>query len=101
MKKILLSLFLVLSCAGANWAESSSDVLTMIGKVNDYWQAHNTPYVRAFWDHAAYFTGNMEAYRLTGRAEWYQYSDRWCRHNDWKGARSNDKPQWKYKTYGE
>ncbi len=101
MKKILLSLFLVLSCAGANWAESSSDVLTMIGKVNDYWQAHNTPYVRAFWDHAAYFTGNMEAYRLTGRAEWYQYSDRWCRHNDWKGARSNDKRQWKYKTYGE
>ena len=101
MKKILLSLFLVLSCAGANWAESSSDVLTMIGKVNDYWQAHNTPYVRAFWDHAAYFTGNMEAYRLTGKAEWYQYSDRWCRHNDWKGARSNDKRQWKYKTYGE
>lgn len=101
MKKILLSLFLVLSCAGANWAESSSDVLTMIGKVNDYWQAHNTPYVRAFWDHAAYFTGNMEAYRLTGRAKWYQYSDRWCRHNDWKGARSNDKRQWKYKTYGE
>ena len=82
-------------------AENSRDVLSLIEKVNNYWQENNTPYVRAFWDHAAYFTGNMEAYRLTGRAEWYQYSDRWCRHNEWKGAKSDDKRNWKYKTYGE
>ncbi len=71
-----------------------------IEKVNDTYQAQHTPYVRAFWDHAAYFTGNMEAYRLTGKAEYYQYSDRWCRHNQWQGATSKNKAEWKY-TYGE
>ena len=76
-------------------------VLDQIIRVNNYWQAHNTPYVRSFWDHAAYHTGNMEAYRLTGRADWYAYTDKWCRHNEWKGAKSNDVRNWKYKTYGE
>ncbi len=81
--------------------QHSGAVLDQIIKVNDYWQAHNTPYVRAFWDHAAYHTGNMEAYRLTGRADWYAYTDKWCRHNEWKGAKSDDRANWKYKTYGE
>ena len=43
----------------------------------------------------------MEAYRLTGRADWYAYTDKWCRHNEWKGAKSDDVRNWKYKTYGE
>ena len=81
--------------------QRSGAVLDQIIKVNNYWQAHNTPNVRSFWDHAAYHTGNMEAYRLTGRADWYAYTDTWCRHNDWKGAKSDDKRKWKYKTYGE
>ena len=81
--------------------QRSGVVLDQIIKANNYWQAHNTPYVRSFWDHAAYHTGNMEAYRLTGRADWYAYTDKWCRHNDWKGAKSDDIRNWKYKTYGE
>lgn len=81
--------------------DSAAHVLEQIILVNNYWQANNTPLVRAFWDHAAYHTGNMEAYRLTGRAAWYDYTDRWCRHNAWKGATSDDRSQWKYKTYGE
>jgi len=81
--------------------QHSGKVLDMIIKVNNYWQANNTPYVRSFWDHAAYHTGNMEAYRLTGRADWYAYTDKWCRHNEWKGAKSDDRANWKYKTYGE
>ena len=80
--------------------QSSKEVLDLIVKVNDYWQEHNTPYCRAFWDNAAYFTGNMEAYKMTGKAEYYQYSDKWCRHNQWKGAKSNDKKNWKYAWYG-
>ena len=80
---------------------SSENVLQLIEKVNDYWQAHNTPYCRAFWDNAAYYTGNMEAYKMTGKAAYLDYSSKWCYHNDWKGARSNDKRNWKYKTYGE
>lgn len=85
----------------ANQTDDAGKVLDQIIKVNNYWQANNTPYVRSFWDHAAYHTGNMEAYRLTGRADWYAYTDKWCRHNEWKGARSDDKANWKYATYGE
>ena len=105
--KRTLSLLLVLSLSAVTAlplrasTDEAAQVLEMIGRVNDYWQTHNTPYVRSFWDHAAYHTGNMEAYRLTGRADWYAYTDRWCRHNEWKGARSDDRASWKYKTYGE
>lgn len=101
MKKTALSLLLTLFCFLSMQAESSREVLSLIDKVNDYWQAHNAPNKRAFWDYAAYYTGNMEAYRLTGKAQWYQYSDQWCRHNEWKGAKSNDKRNWKYQWYGE
>ena len=116
MKRLLLVLFVAtlsqplplladeLSYDGGPLTEStqrSGKVLDMIIKVNNYWQANNTPYVRSFWDHAAYHTGNMEAYRLTGRADWYAYTDKWCRHNEWKGAKSNDVRNWKYATYGE
>ena len=96
---IIYHLLFIIS-ASANTAEADA-VLDMIIKVNNYWQANNTPYVRSFWDHAAYHTGNMEAYRLTGRADWYAYTDKWCRHNEWKGAKSDDVRAWKYKTYGE
>lgn len=99
MKKTLILLTLLSSLCTS--AKESSEVLSLIDKVQSYWQAHNTPYCRGFWDNAAYFTGNMEAYRMTGRAEWYQYSDQWCRHNQWKGARSDNKKEWKYKWYGE
>lgn len=106
MKKISVMLVaLVLSMVGVSRTmaanEESKEILGMIEKVNDYWQAHNTPYCRGFWDNAAYFTGNMEAYKLMGKADWYAYSDKWCRHNQWKGAKSNDKKNWKYAWYGE
>ena len=106
MKKILsrIVIYLAILSQPLPLLASTDDaavVLDQIIKVNNYWQAHNTPYVRSFWDHAAYHTGNMEAYRLTGRADWYAYTDKWCRHNDWKGAKSDDRRNWKYKTYGE
>ncbi len=103
MRNIKFALLTLLLLAGG-WSKAqteSKDVLSLIVKVNDYWQAHNTPYCRGFWDNAAYFTGNMEAYKLTGKAAYYDYSDKWCRHNEWKGAKSNDKRNWKYAWYGE
>lgn len=102
IKKILLISMMILGLTPMNAnAETSEEVLGLIVKANDYWQEHNSPYVRGFWDNAAYFTGNMEAYRLTGKAEYYQFSDKWCRHCEWKGAKSNDKKNWKYAWYGE
>ena len=104
MKHTKLTLLVALFVTGFAHAVAQTEseaVLNDIARVNNYWQQNNSPYKRAFWDHAAYYTGNMEAYRLMGRAEWYQYSDRWCRHNDWKGAKSNDRRNWKYQWYGE
>ena len=39
-------------------------MVELITKVNNYWQANNKPEVRAFWDNAAYHTGNMEVYKM-------------------------------------
>ena len=102
----LLSTFVVLCALGCSLltharTATSAEVLQLIEKANDYWQSHNSPLTRAFWDHAAYYTGNMEAYRLTGKAAYYDYSARWCDHNRWRGANSDDKRNWKWRTYGE
>lgn len=80
--------------------KQSKEVRTIIDKVNTYWQSNNAPEVRAFWDNAAYHTGNMEAYFLTGNDAYREYSEKWAEHNQWKGAKSNDRANWKY-SYGE
>lgn len=72
----------------------------IINKVNDTWQKNNPAKVRAFWDNAAYHTGNMEAYRLTGNKKWLDYSLEWAEHNEWKGAKSKNRSEWRY-NYGE
>lgn len=81
-------------------ATSKEAVLSTIHKVNGYWQASRPPAERAFWDVAAYHTGNMEAYFLTGNDEYRAYSEAWAEHNRWMGAKSDNKTEWKY-TYGE
>jgi rhamnogalacturonyl hydrolase YesR len=78
----------------------AAEVRDIIHRVNDRWQAENPAEVRSFWDNAAYHTGNMEAYALTGEARWLDYSLRWAEHNEWKGAKERDRSRWKY-TYGE
>ncbi|GHT40181.1 hypothetical protein FACS189437_05430 [Bacteroidia bacterium] len=100
-KKILLSF--VFLCfwsftAGAN--DKKNEVLTIINKVNTYWQSENTEPANAFWHPAAYHTGNMAAYAVTGNEKYRFYSEKWAEHNGWRGAKSNDKSKWKY-SYGE
>lgn len=63
----------LLACALGIWSGSAGakeseagQVRKMIDKVNQHWQAENSPEVRSFWDNAVYHTGNMEAYFLTG-----------------------------------
>ena len=41
------------------------EVLSLIRKVNDYWQANNKPAARAFWDNGACHTRNMAVYQVT------------------------------------
>ncbi len=111
MKKIILvnpgkiswlTFFLLLLAVPAlsQKAPGKKKILAIINQVNTYWQSQNSPFVRAFWDNAAYHTGNMEVFRLTGNGIFRKYSEDWAEHNRWMGAKSADTLQWKY-TYGE
>ncbi|MCG2614253.1 glycoside hydrolase family 88 protein [Terrimonas sp. NA20] len=75
-------------------------VLAVIDKVNTNWQQTHPEPGRAFWDNAAYHTGNMEAYFLTKNETYKKYSEKWAEQNLWMGAKSTDKSNWKY-SYGE
>lgn len=79
---------------------SKAETMAIIHKVNKYWQVNNTHPGRAFWDVAAYHSGNMEAYFLTKEETYRQYSEQWAEHNQWMGAKSSNKAEWKY-SYGE
>lgn len=79
---------------------SGAEVLACIEKANHYWQSNNTKPGWAFWDVAAYHTGNMTAYKLTNNQSYKSYSQKWAEKNKWMGATSNNKAEWKY-NYGE
>ena len=106
MKNIIRKMILCISAlgiVGVSYAKptEAEEVRKIIDKVNGYWQKNNKPEVRSFWDHAAYHTGNMEAYFLTGNEAYRAYSEAWAKHNEWKGAKEKDKNKWKYNRYGE
>ena len=102
MKRQLLflaALLGVLTSQAKLW--TTSEVENIIRKVNTHWQANNPAEVRAFWDNAAYHTGNMEVVKLLQDRQMLDYSIRWAEHNEWKGATESDPAKWKYKQYGE
>ena len=90
-----------LPVAAVTHTAKARKVLGMIDLVNTYWQSNNPAEVRSFWDNAAYHTGNMEAYFLTGEPRYLDYSIRWAEHNHWMGATEPDPAKWLYKNYGE
>ena len=81
-------------------AKEAAKIRSIIAKVNDYWQKNNPAEATPFWHVAAYHTGNMEAYRLTGNPDYLKYSETWAEHNKWEGAQGKDKSKWRY-DYGE
>ncbi|MDR2814151.1 MAG: glycoside hydrolase family 88 protein [Prevotellaceae bacterium] len=96
----LLYVALPLFLQAQNGARQPADAVAIVEQVNDYWQkAHPQP-GNAFWHAAAYHTGNMAAYELTGNERYRAYSEAWAEHNQWQGAKSSDKSRWKYR-YGE
>lgn len=103
--KIILIAFLSLGIASCSGKKEESlpgpqNVKSLIVKVNDHWQNSNPTHGRAFWDHAAYHTGNIEAYKVTGLDRFLDYSIAWAEHNEWMGAKSPNPREWKY-SYGE
>ncbi len=97
---ILLAMAATMATATAKSDTESAKVRDVIRKVNERWQATHSPEATPFWHVAAYHTGNMEAYRLTGDPRYLEYSEKWAEHNNWSGATSNDRKEWKY-DYGE
>nr|WP_233173719.1 glycoside hydrolase family 88 protein [Pedobacter sp. ASV19] len=79
---------------------SKKEVRLKINLANAYWQKNHQPQTRAFWDEAAYQTGNMEAFALTGKKAYRAYAEAWAKHNQWMGAKSLKPSEWKY-NYGE
>ena len=88
------------SCVAEQKQPTADEVIGIINKVNTHWQTTNPGHGRSFWDNAAYHTGNMEVYFLTGDTTAYNFSEAWAIHNEWKGAKSDNKEEWKY-SYGE
>ena len=104
---MLFLAFSLYSCSGAKSASGilsgtpKSEVIEIIKKVNNYWQESNPKHGDAFWNRAAYHTGNMAAYQVTKEQTFLDYSIAWAEHNEWKGAKSDNKSEWKYARYGE
>ena len=96
----LVSLATTATAAPDKNAKEAAEVRGIIDKVNTHWQKTHSPEDWSFWHVAAYHTGNMEAYKLTGNPDYLDYSIAWADHNDWKGAKGNDRSKWKY-NYGE
>ncbi|MFL5772810.1 MAG: glycoside hydrolase family 88 protein [Flavisolibacter sp.] len=110
MDKVIMRLFILMAVFPAactshkklqrSIGSSKEQVVEMINKVNSNWQAAYRPEARAFWDVAAYHTGNMEVYFLTKNENYRRYSEAWAEYNQWKGAKSDNRNEWKY-NYGE
>ncbi len=64
-------------------AQTSRELLSEIVQKNDEYQATHSPLCDTSKENVDYFLDNMEVYRLTGKAEYYEYCDTWCRHNKW------------------
>ena len=96
MKRFSIFVGLLVVCFGTALGQHKKwtvdQVKDVIKKVNTYWQTNNPAEVRAFWDNAAYHTGNMEVYKLLSEegAQMLDYSIRWAEHNQWKGATEPD-----------
>lgn len=82
-------------------SEGARDAIAKIEKVNAYWQSHHKAECRAFWDNAAYYTGNWAAYLLTGSQEYYDYQLRFAENARWTGATERDPQKWQWHQYGE
>lgn len=106
---IVCILIFFISCSGKMKEQTAcslsatldkNDILRTIKTVNDNWQASHPVHANAFWHPAVYHTGNMSIYQVTGQEEYRIYSENWAEQNNWKGATSDNKQEWKY-TYGE
>lgn len=99
-KCIILGMLAIICFSCEQKKSQVDEVMEIVHRVNNYWQSNNPKHGNSFWHRAAYHTGNLEAYHLTKEPKYLKFSQAWAEHNDWKGAKSDNKAEWKY-TYGE
>ncbi len=92
MKKLSLFIALALMLSASSVeakpkqkGAAPTTTLELLQQVNDNYQALNAAEVDSKCDNAEYFAANMEVYRLTGKAQYLEYADKWARHNNWRG----------------
>ncbi|MGC3976941.1 MAG: glycoside hydrolase family 88 protein, partial [Paludibacteraceae bacterium] len=97
---IFFSVLIITPLLFSQQKTNQNELINTLQKVNNYWQTEHPDPGNAFWDNAAYQTGNMEAYFMTKHPAYLQYALKWAEKNEWKGAKGSDPTKWKYK-YGE
>lgn len=97
---IILGIFVWTQNSLSQYSTSKENIIEIIQKVNNNWIDNHPDPGNSFWDNAAYQTGNMEAFYLTGEKKFLRYAEKWAEQNQWQGATSNDTANWKY-NYGE
>ena len=100
MRNKILSFVILTITTGVFAQTPQNEIINMMVKVNQHWQETHPAQTIAFWHPAAYHTGNMAAYEITKDERFRAYSEEWAKHNQWKGAKSDVKADWRY-TYGE
>ncbi|MFV0471465.1 MAG: glycoside hydrolase family 88 protein [Paludibacteraceae bacterium] len=84
MKRYFL-LMLILSVSIISFAvlPSKSDIISQMKLVNDYWIAQNTAPGNNQWARGAYFTGNLDFYKIYPKESYLQYALLWGNNNNW------------------
>lgn len=55
-----------------------------VKKVNDYWLKKNSAVGDCAWERACYYTGLLDAYRVTGEKRYLDFAKKWASKNEWK-----------------
>ncbi len=84
--KTLLAIIAVLFSFGKLYSQqlpNKSEIISELQLVNDYWiQTHLDPGNNE-WARAAYFTGNIDFYKVFAKKNYLNYAENWARNHNW------------------
>ena len=85
MKKTLICLFVFCKAvfAFAQDLPTRNEIITSMKLVNDYWIDAHADAGNNQWARAAYFTGNMDFYKLYPKEQYIDYINGWAEANQW------------------
>lgn len=83
--KISIYLLVVLFTCNlkAQQLPSKSEILSKLKLGNEYWMSVNPGYGNNQWARSVYFIGNTEFYKIYPNDMYKQYTENWCKLNNW------------------